>query len=230
MDQIKIGQFIAEIRRKKGLTQGQVAEKLLVSDKAVSKWECGNGLPNVSLMLPLCDILGISLNELLSGEYVSEEGYRKRAEENIIKIIEEREKSQQKSVLIILENYDIYSRVKEQDKFDFKYCPAVIDTVCEIAECAENNGLLELRKYLDNPDIDSFLKELIDYSTSDEKLLSENELFDTFSVRIITQDMTGEMLIKHLIMLQGYMYILQGNSVDRVHDKLVLSFADGLNE
>lgn len=230
MDQIKIGQFIAEIRREKGLTQGQIGEKLLVSDKAVSKWECGNGLPNVSLMMPLCDILGINLNELLSGEYVSEEGYRKRAEENIIKIIEEREKSQQKSVLTILENYDIYSRVKEQDKFDFKYCLAVIDTVCEIAECAEKNGLLELRKYLDNPDIDSFLKELIDYSTSDEKLLSENELFDTFSVRIITQDITGEMLIKHLIMLQGYMYILQGNSVDRVRDKLVLSFTDGLNE
>lgn len=230
MDQIKIGQFIAEIRREKGLTQGQVAEKLLVSDKAVSKWECGNGLPNVSLMMPLCDILGISLNELLSGEYVSEEGYRKRAEENIIKIIEEREKSQQKSILTILENYDIYSKVKEQDKCNFKNCRSVIDTVCKIAECAENNGLLELRKYLDNPDIDSFLKELIDYSTSDEKLLSENELFDTFSVRIITQNMTGEMLIKHLIMLQGYMYILQGNSVDRVRDKLVLSFTDGLNE
>lgn len=133
MNQVKIGQFIAEIRRKKGLTQGQVAEKLLVSDKAVSKWECGNGLPNVSLMIPLCDILGISLNELLSGECVSEEGYRERAEENIIKIIEEREKSQQKSVLTILENYDIYSRVKEQDKFIFKYCLSLIDAVCEIA-------------------------------------------------------------------------------------------------
>lgn len=225
MNQVKIGQFIAEIRRKKGLTQGQVAEKLLVSDKAVSKWECGNGLPNVSLMIPLCDILGISLNELLSGECVSEEGYRERAEENIIKIIEEREKSQQKSVLTILENYDIYSRVKEQDKFIFKYCLSLIDAVCEIAECAENNGLLELRKYLDNPNIDSFLRELIYYSVSEEKLLSENELFDVFSVRIITQDMTGETLIKHLIMLQGYMYILQGNSAGRVRDKLMLSFA-----
>lgn len=225
MDQIKIGQFIAEIRRKKGLTQGQVAEKLLVSDKAVSKWECGNGLPNVSLMLPLCDILGISLNELLSGEYVSEEGYRERAEENIIKIIEEREKSQQKSVLAVLENYDIYSRIRAKDKCNFKYCRSVIDTVCEIAECAENNGLLELCKYLDNTDIDPFLRELIYYSTSAEKLMSENELFDTFSVRIIINDMSGETLIKHLIMLQGYMYILQGTQSERVREKLMLSFA-----
>lgn len=225
MDQIKIGQFIAEIRKKKGLTQGQVAEKLLVSDKAVSKWECGNGLPNVSLMIPLCDILEISLNELLSGECVSEEGYRERAEENIIKIIEEREKNQQRSVLTILENYDIYSRVKKQDNLNFKYCLSLIDAVCEIAECAENNGLLELRKYLDDPNIDPFLRELIYYSVSEENLLSENELFDVFSVRIITQDKTRETLIKHLIMLQGYMYILQGNSTGRVRDKLVLSFA-----
>lgn len=224
MNQIKIGQFIAEVRKKKGLTQGQVADILLVSDKTVSKWECGNGLPNVSLMLPLCDILGISLNELLSGEYVSEEGYRKKAEENIIKIIEEREKSQQRSVLTILENYDVYSKIQKQSEYSAINIRSVIDAVCDIAECAVNNGLLELCKYLDTPNTDPFLKELIYYSTSDEKLLSENELFDVFSVRIIIRDMSFDSLIKHLIMLQGYMYILQGNSVQQVRDKLELSF------
>lgn len=224
MNQIKIGQFIAEVRKKKGLTQGQVADILLVSDKTVSKWECGNGLPNVSLMLPLCDILGISLNELLSGEYVSEEGYRKKAEENIIKIIEEREKSQQRSVLTILENYDVYSKIQRQGEYSAINIRSVIDVVCDIAECAVNNGLLELCKYLDTPNTDPFLKELIYYSTSDEKLLSENELFDVFSVRIIIRDMSLDSLIKHLIMLQGYMYILQGNSAQRIRDKLELSF------
>ena len=70
MDQIKTGKFIAERRRAKHLTQRELAEKLLVSDKTVSKWETGKGLPEVSLMMPLCEILGINVNELLSGELI----------------------------------------------------------------------------------------------------------------------------------------------------------------
>lgn len=68
MDQIKTGKFIANMRREKQLTQFQLADKLSISDKAVSKWECGNGMPDVSLMLPLCEILEISVNELLCGK------------------------------------------------------------------------------------------------------------------------------------------------------------------
>ncbi|MGN1099508.1 MAG: helix-turn-helix domain-containing protein, partial [Christensenellales bacterium] len=76
MDQQKTGRFIATCRKKNGLTQRQLADKVGVSDKAVSKWECGNGLPEVSLMLPLCEILGVSVNELLSGEKIEASEYK----------------------------------------------------------------------------------------------------------------------------------------------------------
>ena len=67
MDQISIGRFIAAERKRKGCTQKQLAEKLNISDKTVSKWECGKGFPEVSLLLPLCKELDITVNELLSG-------------------------------------------------------------------------------------------------------------------------------------------------------------------
>ena len=99
MDQLKIGRFIRSIRKEKQLTQREVADILGVSDKTVSKWETGNGLPEVSLMLPLCDILGISVNELLSGEMLDESVYRKKAEENIMSLMKEREESKKKIIL-----------------------------------------------------------------------------------------------------------------------------------
>ncbi len=91
MDQVRIGRFIAEERKKKCWTQKQLAEKLNISDKTVSKWECGNGFPEVSLLLPLCDELGITVNDLLSGEVVSGENYLKKAENNMVEMIQERE-------------------------------------------------------------------------------------------------------------------------------------------
>ena len=70
MDQIKIGKFIAECRKNKDLTQAQLAEKLNVTDRAISKWETGNAMPDSNLMLKLCSILGITVNELLCGEII----------------------------------------------------------------------------------------------------------------------------------------------------------------
>lgn len=67
MDQIKTGRFIAAERKRQGRTQRQLAEALGISDKTVSKWECGNGFPEVSLLLPLCQALEVSVNELLTG-------------------------------------------------------------------------------------------------------------------------------------------------------------------
>jgi transcriptional regulator with XRE-family HTH domain len=87
MDQLKTGKFIAEMRKSKSLTQKQLADALLISDKTVSKWECGNGLPEVSLMLPLCEILGITVNELLTGKRLSSEEYQKNAEDNIVNLM-----------------------------------------------------------------------------------------------------------------------------------------------
>ena len=84
MDQIKTGKFLKELRREKGWTQSEFSEKLGVSEKTVSKWETGRGLPEVSLMLPVCECLGITVNELLCGERLSGEQYRARAEENLL--------------------------------------------------------------------------------------------------------------------------------------------------
>lgn len=99
MDQIKIGRFIAETRKKKNLTQKQLAEKLLISDKTVSKWECGKGLPEVSMMMPLCKELEITVNELLSGESMSDSEYKSKAEETIMNLVKEKEESKRKIIL-----------------------------------------------------------------------------------------------------------------------------------
>ena len=99
MDQVKIGKFISQMRKEKGLTQKQLGEELLISDKTVSKWETGKGLPEVSLMLPLCEKLGINVNELLTGERIPEEDYKKKAEENIMNIMREKEESIRKIII-----------------------------------------------------------------------------------------------------------------------------------
>lgn len=99
MDQIKIGKFIAENRKALSLTQRELAEKLHISDKAISKWETGNGLPEVSLMIPLCEALKINVNELLSGEKLNEAEYHKKAEENMMDLIKQKEESKKKIIL-----------------------------------------------------------------------------------------------------------------------------------
>ena len=102
MDQVKIGRFIADERKKKGYTQKQLSEKLAISDKTISKWERGNGFPEVSLLLPLCAQLEITVNDLLSGERISEQNYQKKAEENMVNMIRKKEENKQKLLLTII--------------------------------------------------------------------------------------------------------------------------------
>ena len=92
MDQLKIGKFIADCRKRKNLTQMQLAEKLGITDKAISKWERGIALPDSSIMLELCDILGISVNELLSGEKISMENNSQKNEQLLLDMAKELEK------------------------------------------------------------------------------------------------------------------------------------------
>ncbi|MCI8326702.1 MAG: helix-turn-helix domain-containing protein [Lachnospiraceae bacterium] len=99
MDQISTGKFIAKERKRKGYTQKQLSEKLEISDKTISKWERGNGFPEVSLLLPLCNELDITVNELLSGERVSEKDYREKAEENMVNLVKEAQESKKKILL-----------------------------------------------------------------------------------------------------------------------------------
>ena len=93
MDQSKIGKFIAERRREMGLTQMQLAEKLNVTDRAVSKWETGRSLPDSSIMLGLCDILQITVNDLLCGEVVTMDNYTKELENNLLEMVKQKEQA-----------------------------------------------------------------------------------------------------------------------------------------
>ena len=99
MDQVKIGKFLSDERKAKGYTQKQLSELLEISDKTISKWECGNGFPEASLLLPLCNELEITVNELLTGERISQQNYKKKAEENMVNMIREKEENKQKLLL-----------------------------------------------------------------------------------------------------------------------------------
>ena len=91
MDQIKIGKFISERRKQLNLTQAQLAEKLNITDRAVSKWETGRSLPDASIMLDLCSILNITVNDLLNGEVITVDNYKKQSEEVLIEMVKEKE-------------------------------------------------------------------------------------------------------------------------------------------
>lgn len=87
MDQKKIGSFIAAQRKDNNLTQSQLAEKLGITDKAVSKWETGKSMPDPSLFCPLCDLLHITLNELLSGEFISDENLKEKSNQILLEVV-----------------------------------------------------------------------------------------------------------------------------------------------
>ena len=91
MDQLKIGKFIAECRKQKQLTQLQLADKLGITDKAISKWERGIAMPDTSIMLELCDILCISVNELLDGERINMENSNEKNEQLLLDMAKELE-------------------------------------------------------------------------------------------------------------------------------------------
>ncbi len=93
LDQIKIGKFIKECRNKNNLTQNELAEKLGITDRAVSKWENGRAMPDSSLMLDLCKELKITVNDLLSGEVVSVNNYNENSEKIILEMVKEKEKN-----------------------------------------------------------------------------------------------------------------------------------------
>ena len=100
MNQTEIGKFIAKCRKEKKLTQAQLAEKLNITDRAVSKWETGKSMPDSSIMLELCKILEITVNELLSGEKVEIENYEKKVDENLIALKRKDENNMTKNGII----------------------------------------------------------------------------------------------------------------------------------
>ena len=93
MDQIQIGKFIAACRKEKGMTQAQLAAKMRVSDRAVSKWETGKNMPDSSIMLDLCSELGITVNDLLNGRRIAMENYKEIAEKTMLEMRETKEQN-----------------------------------------------------------------------------------------------------------------------------------------
>ena len=93
MDQIKIGKFIAQCRKNASLTQAQLAEQLNITDRAVSKWETGKSLPDASIMLELCQVLGISVNDLLSGEVITMDNYNQEVEKNLLEMVRQKQQA-----------------------------------------------------------------------------------------------------------------------------------------
>lgn len=102
MDATKIGAFIAERRKLKTLTQQELADRLHLSNRTISKWECGKGIPDSSIMLELCEVLDISVNELLCGENISNEEYRLKADKNILALIDTPLNTNKQNLLSIL--------------------------------------------------------------------------------------------------------------------------------
>lgn len=100
MDLIKIGKYIAFCRKKKNLTQEQLAEKLYITDRAVSKWERGLSLPDASIMLELCNILGINVNELLIGEEIMMKDYNEKTEELLVELARQDEIKNKRIIVI----------------------------------------------------------------------------------------------------------------------------------
>lgn len=100
MNQVKIGKFIAERRKKSGLTQMQLAEKLGITDRAVSKWERGKSMPDSSVMLELCAVLKISVNDLLCGEIVTMENYNKELESKLLEMIKQKQQADKRLLTI----------------------------------------------------------------------------------------------------------------------------------
>ena len=100
MDQVKIGKFISECRKKNNLTQMQLAEKLNITDRAISKWETGKAMPDSGIMLDLCNELKITVNELLSGEMIDMKEYDKKAEELLLEMHKQKEESDRRLLTI----------------------------------------------------------------------------------------------------------------------------------
>ena len=100
MNQVKVGKFIAECRKNNNLTQKQLAEKLNITDRAISKWENGRSLPDSSIMLELCDILKISVNDLLNGEVVLVDKYKEKSEKLLLEMAKQKEEADKRLLFL----------------------------------------------------------------------------------------------------------------------------------
>lgn len=141
MNQEKIGKFIAKCRKEKSFTQSELADKLNISNKAISKWETGRGMPDASIMLELCEYLGITVNELLSGEKLEEGEYKEKANENIINIAKESEKNKKvkNKIIIVLTIIIIFSILLLITNIIYRNFEVTLEYDNRLIKCEINN-------------------------------------------------------------------------------------------
>ncbi len=130
MDQEKIGKFIACQRKENGYTQAALAERLGITDRAVSKWERGKSMPDPSIMLDLCGLLKISVNELLTGERLTMEDYQEQAEKNLMELTKQEEANNAR--LLMLEQVIIFMATASLLAMIFAASFAVVDLIWQI--------------------------------------------------------------------------------------------------
>lgn len=185
MDLIKIGKYIAFKRKEQDLTQKQLAEKLNMSDKSVSKWERGICLPDVSVYLELCKILGISINEFLAGEDIPKETIEQKAEENIIQITKDNKNKQKYLkkimrlliimlvVFIFITSIFIYKKLTQPQNYIEPYLEK--STEMQMANMLSNHpGDILLFHYNSKKDFDSLTMYLTQYQKG--KKISDKEI------------------------------------------------------
>ena len=185
MDLIKIGKYIAFKRKEQGLTQKQLAEKLNMSDKSVSKWERGICLPDVSVYLELCKILGISINEFLAGEDIPKETIEQKAEENIIQITKDNKNKQKYLkkiirllivmlvVFIFITSIFVYKKLTQPQNYIEPYLEK--STEMQTANMLSNHpGNILLFHYNSKKDFDSLTMYLTQYQKG--KKISDKEI------------------------------------------------------
>ena len=185
MDLIKIGKYIAFKRKEQGLTQKQLAEKLNMSDKSVSKWERGICLPDVSVYLELCKILDISINEFLAGEDIPKETIEQKAEENIIQITKDNKNKQKYLkkiikllivmlvVFIFITSIFIYKKLTQPQNYIEPYLEK--STEMQTANMLSNHpGDILLFHYNSKKDFDSLTMYLTQYQKG--KKISDKEI------------------------------------------------------
>ena len=141
MNQEKIGKFIAKCRKEKSFTQSELADKLNISNKAISKWETGRGIPDASIMLELCAYLEITVNELLSGEKLEEGEYKEKANENIINIAKESEKNKKvkNKIIIVLTIIIIFSILLLITNIIYRNFEVTLEYDNRLIKCEINN-------------------------------------------------------------------------------------------
>lgn len=209
MDQIKIGRFIAKMRKNQSYTQRQLADILGISDKTISKWETGSGLPEVSLMMPLCDALHINVNELLSGECLTDADYKKKAEENMMDLVKERGKCMELSSMVSLwtcEKVLERMRCTESEKEEII---KTIDLLCEMTETARQEGYSMLyEKYCDRMDNEFFQCAVALLTDSG----SSEMMYECCLPYLLTSDLSGKEFAEKFIILVGLDKLIKGNN------------------